>query len=134
MDPLIMRGIERIMVVIGAIAFAYLGPRAAPGTRAPRRILPDSLSSPPASGSVPGADRSPLPSSPAHTPQCSDLPARSEKNGPVRPHSQDERSPVGQRSPGIDPLTRSWVLSGPGKKVFYNSYSHSLLHIIEKMA
>jgi hypothetical protein len=64
-----------------------------------------------------------LPITPAHTPQGSDMPARSENNGPVRPHSQDERSPVGQRSPGIDPLTRSWVLSGPGKKAFYNSYS-----------
>jgi hypothetical protein len=65
------------------------------------------------------------------------MPARSEKNGPVRPHSQDELSPFGQRSPGIDPLTSSLVLSGPGKKAVYNSYSRSsksLLYIIEKMA
>ena len=55
------------------------------------------------------------------------MPARSENNGPVRPHSQDERSPVGQRSPGIDPLTSSLVLSGPGKKAFYNSYSSEMI-------
>jgi hypothetical protein len=53
---------------------------------------------------------------PAHTPPCSDLPARSETKGPVRPHSQNARSLVGQRSPGIDSFTSFLEFSDPGKK------------------
>jgi len=44
--------------------------------------------------------------------------ARSEKNGPIRPDSQDDRLHCGQQSPGSDPLTSSLVLSCPGKKAF----------------
>jgi hypothetical protein len=70
-----------------------------------------------------GADTPPLPIAPAHTPQWSAILARSEKNGPVRPSSQDELPPRGQRRLGIESAMRSLVLSCPGKKAFYNSYS-----------
>ena len=48
---------------------------------------------------------------------------RSWKTGSVRPSSQEELPHVGQHSLGIDSSTRSLVLSGPGKKAFYNSYT-----------
>jgi len=42
--------------------------------------------------------------------------AQSEQNGTGRPHSQDERPPVGRHRLGIEPSTRSLVHSGSGKK------------------
>ena len=55
---------------------------------------------------------------PAHTPQWSARRAQSEHNEPVRPHSQNERPPVGPPSPGIETSPRSLVLSRPVKKAF----------------
>lgn len=57
------------------------------GTVLPRRVPENALISPPATGSVPGSNRSSLPISPAHTPKWSNLPAPPEKNGPVSPYT-----------------------------------------------
>jgi len=48
------------------------------------------------------ANTLPLPSSHPHTPHWNAILARSGKNGPVRPDSQDERLHCGQQSPGIE--------------------------------
>jgi hypothetical protein len=103
---------------LAGLAYKITHPRATPSPGPPRPVPTHGLISPPASGSVPGADRCPLPSSPSHTPQWSDLPARSETKRPVRPHSQDELSHVGQRSPEIDPFTSSWYSPVQAKRPF----------------
>ena len=77
------------------------------------RLIP-----PPDSGSVPGADRSPLPSAPAHTPQWSDILAQSKKHGPVRPSSQDALPHVGQRSWGLNPQRGLWYFAILSKRPF----------------
>ncbi len=65
-----------------------------------------------------GADTPPLPSSYPPTPQWSDILARSENNEPVRPSSQDELPPRGQRRLGIESAMRSLVLCDSLKKAF----------------
>ena len=65
-----VEGCHRLGAVIG---IPFVSGRSRFALRAPWRVLPVSLSFPPDSGSVPGADRSPLPISPAPTPQESNM-------------------------------------------------------------
>ena len=69
----ILTAIEEPSVIIKILSHLGLPTRATKSPGPPRRILPDSLIPPPDSGSVPEADRSPLPICPAHTPQASDM-------------------------------------------------------------
>ncbi len=88
--------------------------RGTPGTRPPRRILPDSLISPLWSPFQVLSRHSLF--AHYHSPQGSDMLARSENNGPVRPHSQDELPLVGQQSLGIESSTRSLLLLPSSQK------------------
>jgi hypothetical protein len=93
-------------------------PRATPSPGPPRRVPTSSLISHPRFRLSSCADTLPLPISPTHTPQWSDMLVRSEKNEPLRSSSQDELSHFGQRRLGIESSTRSLVLGYPIKKPF----------------
>jgi len=111
---------------------AHQSPTSFSGTGLP--ALSDGLTPPkirfhPESGSVltflhflqPTGALCPLPHTTRHT--GASFLARSEKNEPVRPHSQEERPHVGQQSLGIESSTRSLVLFRLVKKALSNSYS-----------